>query len=86
MPGIDEKLTFYPLRIAVLTVSDTRTEATDSSGDALAERLKAAGHALAGRAIVADEVEAIRRQVSGMGLRSGYRPHHQHRGHRLLAA
>lgn len=64
MPGIDEKLTFYPLRIAVLTVSDTRTEATDTSGGLLVERLTAAGHELAGRVIIADEVEAIRRQVS----------------------
>ena len=63
MPGIDEKLTFHPLRIAVLTVSDTRTEETDTSGKLLAERLTEAGHALAGRAIVRDDVEAIRAQV-----------------------
>lgn len=63
MPGIDEKLTFHPLRIAVLTISDSRTEETDSSGRLLAERLTAAGHDLAGRAIVADDVEAIRTQV-----------------------
>ena len=64
MPGIDEKLAFHPLRIAVLTVSDTRTEETDTSGKLLAERLTGAGHSLAGRAIVTDEVEAIRAQVS----------------------
>ena len=64
MPGIDETLAFHPLHIAVLTVSDTRTEATDTSGKLLAERLTAAGHRLAGRAIVTDEVEAIRAQVS----------------------
>lgn len=63
MPGIDEKLTFYPLRIAVLTISDTRTEETDTSGRLLADRLQAAGHELAARAIVTDEVSAIRRQV-----------------------
>ncbi len=63
MPGIDEKLTFYPLRIAVLTISDSRDEKTDSSGALLAERLQEAGHELAGRAIVADDVEAIRTQV-----------------------
>lgn len=63
VPGIDENLTFYPLRIAVLTVSDTRSEATDSSGRLLAERLAAAGHALAGREIVTDEIEAIRSRV-----------------------
>jgi molybdenum cofactor biosynthesis protein B len=63
MAGIDEKLTFYPLRIAVLTVSDTRDESTDKSGGLLAERLIAAGHELAGKAIVTDDVEAIRAQV-----------------------
>ena len=63
MPGIDESLTFYPLRIAVLTVSDTRTEATDTSGALLAERLVAAGHELAARAIVADDVETIRGRI-----------------------
>jgi molybdenum cofactor biosynthesis protein B len=61
--GIDESLTFYPLRIAVLTVSDTRDEQTDKSGGLLAERLTAAGHELAGKAIVTDDVDAIRRQV-----------------------
>ena len=64
MPGIDESLTFHPLRIAVLTVSDTRTEETDTSGALLVERLKGAGHELSGRAIVTDEVEAIRRRVA----------------------
>lgn len=63
MAGIDESLTFHPLRIAVLTVSDTRTEETDKSGALLAERLAAAGHELAGKAIVRDEVEEIRAQV-----------------------
>jgi molybdenum cofactor biosynthesis protein B len=61
--GIDESLTFYPLRIAVLTVSDTRDEQTDKSGGLLAERLTAAGHELAGKAIVTDDVDAIRNQV-----------------------
>ena len=63
MAGIDESLTFYPLRIAVLTVSDTRDEQTDKSGALLADRLQQAGHELAGKSIVKDEVEAIRRQV-----------------------
>ena len=63
MPGIDDSRTFHPLRIAVLTVSDTRTDETDTSGGLLAERLEAAGHVLAAKAIVADEVEAIRAQV-----------------------
>jgi molybdenum cofactor biosynthesis protein B len=61
--GIDESLTFYPLRIAVLTVSDTRDEQTDKSGALLAERLTAAGHELAGKTIVTDDVDAIRGQV-----------------------
>lgn len=63
MPAIDESLTFHPLQIAVLTVSDTRTEETDSSGRTLAERLIAAGHGLGARIIVPDDVDAIRRQV-----------------------
>ena len=50
---------FLPVRIAVLTVSDTRTPADDRSGDTLVERLEAAGHRLAGRAIVKDDVDAI---------------------------
>lgn len=63
MPGINEDLPFYPLNIAVLTVSDTRDETTDTSGRLLADRLSAAGHVLAGRAIVKDEVEDIRAQL-----------------------
>lgn len=63
MPGIDPNLTFHPLNIAVLTVSDTRTEETDTSGALLAERLTTAGHKLAGKAIVTDDVEAIRAQM-----------------------
>ena len=64
MAGIDESLTFYPLRIAVLTISDSRTEQTDKSGGLLVERLTAAGHELAGKAIVTDDVEPIRKQIS----------------------
>ena len=63
MPGVDESLTFHPLHIAVLTVSDSRTLDNDTSGALLAERLTGAGHLLASRAIVADDVEAIRAQV-----------------------
>jgi molybdopterin adenylyltransferase len=55
MSGIDESRGFVPVRIAVLTVSDTRGPAEDRSGDLLAERLTAAGHVLADRAIVRDE-------------------------------
>jgi molybdenum cofactor biosynthesis protein B len=50
---------FHPCRIAVLTVSDTRTEADDRSGDTLVARLEGAGHLLAARAILPDEREAI---------------------------
>ena len=64
MKGIDHSLTFHPLRIAVLTISDTRTAETDKSGALLAERIAGAGHALAGHAIVHDDVEAIAAQVS----------------------
>ena len=60
MPGrIDESVPFRALRIAVLTVSDTRTAADDRSGDTLAERLLAAGHELAARAIVRDDLGEI---------------------------
>ena len=63
MAGIDENLAFHPLRVAVLTISDSRTEETDKSGGLLAERLTQAGHELAAKRIVTDDVEAIRRQV-----------------------
>ena len=62
-PGINLDLPFYPLAIAVLTISDTRTGQTDTSGRLLAERLRTAGHQLAAKAIVTDEVEAIQAQV-----------------------
>ncbi len=64
MPGIDESLEFRPLRIAVLTVSDSRTLAEDRSGDILVARLEAAGHHLAARAIVRDEHAAITEQLA----------------------
>ena len=51
------------MRIAVLTVSDSRTPADDTSGDTLAERIEAAGHTLAGRDIVPDDREAIAAQL-----------------------
>jgi molybdopterin adenylyltransferase len=54
---------FIPVRIAVLTVSDTRTVADDRSGDTLVERLEAAGHTLAARAIVPDDVPALVAQL-----------------------
>ena len=54
---------FIPVRIAVLTVSDTRTAETDKSGDVLAERIAEAGHHLSERRIVKDDVRSIRAQV-----------------------
>jgi molybdenum cofactor biosynthesis protein B len=61
--GAKEPRSFVPLSIAVLTVSDTRTAADDRSGDTLVQRLQDAGHRLADRAIVRDDVEAIRAKV-----------------------
>ena len=55
---------FTPLRIAVLTVSDTRTAATDSSGDLLVARLQQAGHQLIARNLVPDDIYALRAVVS----------------------
>ncbi len=55
---------FVPLNIAVLTVSDTRTLDTDTSGQTLVERLEQAGHRAAGRAIVKDDIYQLRAQVS----------------------
>ncbi|WP_374468396.1 molybdenum cofactor biosynthesis protein B [Ferrovibrio sp.] len=59
----DGKRLFVPVRIAVLTVSDTRSFDDDKSGNTLVERLTEAGHMLAARAIVKDEIDAIRAQV-----------------------
>ena len=63
MFGINEDIEFVAINIAVMTVSDTRTEADDKSGDTLAERLQGAGHKLAARAIVKDEQDAIVAQL-----------------------
>ena len=64
MNRIDETLPFVPVRFAVLAVSDTRSLETDKSGQLLAERIEAAGHKLAERAIVADEIDEIRSIVA----------------------
>jgi molybdenum cofactor biosynthesis protein B len=61
---VSEDRQFVPLNIAIMTVSDTRSEATDISGKTLEERLGAAGHRLAERAIVPDDLYAIRALVS----------------------
>ncbi len=63
MPKIDESRPFLPVRIAVLTVSDTRKLADDTSGDTLVAMIGEAGHVVAGRAIVRDDVDGIRAQV-----------------------
>ena len=63
MPGIDETRPFIPVNIAVLTVSDSRTEADDKSGQTLAERVAAAGHRLVAKTIVTDDRIAIERQL-----------------------
>ena len=64
-PGgrIDESKPITPVRVAVLTISDTRDEESDTSGDLLAGRVTAAGHDLAERAIVRDSVDEIRARV-----------------------
>ncbi|TDT99561.1 molybdenum cofactor biosynthesis protein B [Azorhizobium sp. AG788] len=64
MPGIDESRPFVALNIAVLTISDTRVMEDDRSGSLLVERLTLAGHRLADRRIVTDDVEEIRGAVS----------------------
>lgn len=63
MGRIDESAEFLPVRIAVLTVSDTRTLEDDRSGNVLVERIEDAGHTLAARAIVKDDQDAIAEQL-----------------------
>lgn len=63
MSKLDESRPFLAVNIAVLTVSDTRGLADDRSGDALAERIRAAGHIVAERKIVKDEQETIAAQL-----------------------
>jgi molybdopterin adenylyltransferase len=65
MPRIDETRLFIPVRIAVLTVSDTRSLEEDKSGTTLANLIKDAGHTLADRALVRDDIPAIRARVEG---------------------
>ena len=64
MHGINDALEFKPVRVAVLTVTDSRTAATDTSGDLLVQRIEDAGHILAARDLVADEVPVIQKTVS----------------------
>ena len=65
MARIDPSRPFLPVRIAVLTVSDTRSLANDTSGQALADRIAAAGHILADRAISKDDAAAIETRLRG---------------------
>ena len=59
MAGLDESRRFIPVRIAVMTVSDTRSADNDTSGDTLAARVTQAGHELAARTIVQDDAALI---------------------------
>ncbi len=70
MGRIDESKDFIPVRIAVLTVSDTRTLAEDRSGDTLVERLTAAGHVLAARDVVTDDRDRIAARLARLDIRS----------------
>ena len=63
MAKIDESRPFLAVNIAILTVSDTRVEADDKSGNTLVERLTADGHRLAARAIVKDDIPSITAQL-----------------------
>jgi len=63
MPGIDETRPFVPVNIAILTVSDSRTFETDTSGQTLVDRAEAAGHKVIDRAIVTDDVERIQAKL-----------------------
>lgn len=68
MSRIDETLEFIPVRIAVLTVSDTRDIAQDRSGDVLVKRIAEAGHVLAAREIIRDERVDIAAQLRAWSL------------------
>lgn len=63
MSRIDDSLKFVAVRIAVLTVSDTRQITDDKSGQVLVDRISAAGHSLAARKIIADERDQISNQL-----------------------
>jgi molybdenum cofactor biosynthesis protein B len=63
MPGLDETKQFVPLKIAVLTISDTRSMKDDKSGALLVQRIVAAGHYVTERSVVTDDIEAIRARV-----------------------
>lgn len=60
---ISDEIAFRPIRVAVLTVSDTRDEESDTSGKLLADRVVRDGHVLAGRAMVRDDIGEIQAQI-----------------------
>ena len=64
MVGIDVSLEFKPVKIAILTVSDTRTELTDTSGDILESKIKLSGHEIIYRSIKRDTIDGVRDKIS----------------------
>ena len=64
MVGIDASLEFKPVKIAILTISDTRTELTDTSGDILESKIKLSGHEIVYRAIKRDTIDGVRNKIS----------------------
>ena len=80
--GIDPSRRFIPVNIAVLTVSDTRSLANDTSGDTLVARIQAAGHAVAERALERDETDTIERRLREVDRQPGHRRGDHHRRHR----
>ena len=66
MPGIDERISFRPLKIAILTVSDSRTIETDKSGALLESRASSAGHTVVSRTIVPDEFDVLVSQLNDL--------------------
>lgn len=65
MSSIDTNRAFIPVQIAIMTISDTRKAGDDKSGDLLVRKLTDAGHKLAGRALVADEIDEIQTALRG---------------------
>ena len=72
---------FIPVRIAILTISDTRTLDDDASGQTLADRVAAAGHLLSARKIVKDDIRAIRHVIRDWTGPHRHRRHHHHGRH-----
>ena len=71
MARIDESLPFLPVRIAIITVSDTRTADNDTSGDRLQEMIVADGHLVVGREILTDECDAIAQRLRQLAEEPG---------------